>query len=116
LILLANILMAIAGVLGVVLNFMLFLIIARVIVSWVNADPSNWIVRVIVSTTDPLLIPIRRKLPLAFGGLDFSPIVVMLLIYILQIVVVQSLNDYALQLKRPVYELTPTDLPAVVNE
>ena len=109
-ILLANILLAIAGVLDAILSLFFFLIIARVIISWVNADPSNFLVRIIVSSTDPLLVPISRKIPFNMGGLDFSPILVMLGIYVLRIVVAQSLQDYAVQLKLSVMQTLPPGL------
>ena len=109
-ILVANILMAISGVLNSILYLLLILVIARVVISWVNADPYNFLVRIIVSSTDPVLNPVRRKLPLNMGGLDFTPIVVMLVIYVLQMVVVQSLQDYALQLKAPLVQGLPLAL------
>ena len=109
-ILLANTLIAIAGVLNSILYMLLFLIIARVVISWVNADPYNFLVRIIVSTTDPLLVPVRRKLPVNMVGLDFTPIVVMLVIYVIQMVVVQSLFDYGVQLKAPVVQGLPLGL------
>jgi len=107
-ILLANILLAIAGVLDAILGLFFFLIIARVVISWVNADPSNFLVRIIVSSTDPLLVPVSRRLRFTLGGLDFSPIVVMLGIYVVRIVVAQSLQDYALQLKAAVMYNLPS--------
>jgi YggT family protein len=95
----ANLLLAIAKVMDMLLWFYSWLIIARVVVSWVNADPYNPIVRAIVSATEPVLYRIRRSLPVFVGGIDFSPIVVFAGIFFLQIFLVQSMTDLALRLR-----------------
>jgi YggT family protein len=86
-----NLLKAVAVVLNYVLHFYMWIIIARAVLSWVNPDPYNPIVRFIHNVTEPVLYRIRRKLPLDFGGIDFSPIVVILGIIFLQHFVVTSL-------------------------
>ena len=96
---LANFLLGLAKVIDMLLWFYMWLIIARVIVSWVNADPYNHIVRAIVSATDPVLSRIRRSLPVFAGGIDFSPIIVFAGIYFLQIFLVQSMTDLALRMR-----------------
>lgn len=55
----------------------------RVIVSWVNADPYNEIVQVIVKITEPVLAPFRR-LPLQLGMIDFTPWVALIALYLLR--------------------------------
>ena len=71
-------LMAFAKVLDIVLTLFMWIVIARAVLSWVNPDPFNPIVRFIHNFTEPVLYPIRTRLPLGFGGIDFSPIVVFL--------------------------------------
>jgi len=88
---LGNLLKAIAVVLNYVLHFYMWIVIARAVLSWVNPDPYNPIVRFIHNVTEPVLYRIRRKLPLDLGGIDFSPIVVILGIIFLQHFVVTSL-------------------------
>lgn len=57
-----------------------FILLARVLLSWFpNFDRSNPIIRFIYGATEPVLSPIRNLLP-AMGGLDFSPLIVFLLI------------------------------------
>jgi YggT family protein len=56
---------------------------AAIILSWVNLSPDNPIVRVIRQLTEPVLAPVRRVLPAA-GGFDFSPLVVLVAIRLLQ--------------------------------
>ena len=94
---LGNLLAALASVIGLVLNLYMWIIIARAVISWVNPDPYNPIVRFLYSITDPVLLAIRRRLPLSFGGIDFSPIVVILVIVFLQRFLVASLHDLARQ-------------------
>jgi len=86
-----NLLKAIAVVLHYVLHFYMWIIIARAVLSWVNPDPYNPIVRFIHNVTEPVLYRIRTKLPLDFGGIDFSPIIVILGIIFLQNFIVSSL-------------------------
>ena len=95
-----NILIAIGSILDGLLQLMLFFIIARVIVSWVNADPTNVIVRIIVQTTDVVLKPLRR-FNLTAGVFDFSPIIVLLLIAFLRYAVCNSLIEYGNVIKHP---------------
>ena len=83
--------MAVAKVLDFVLIFFMWIVIARAVLSWVNPDPFNPIVRFIHNVTEPVLYPIRTKLPLAFGGIDLSPIVVFLGIIFLRTFVVSTL-------------------------
>ena len=52
-------------------------VIGAVIVSWMRLPPSHLIAGVIYTLTEPALAPIRRTLP-AMGGLDFSPMVLLL--------------------------------------
>jgi YggT family protein len=91
----ANLLIALAQVLEYVLWAYMWILIGRVIVSWVNADYSNPIVRFLYVATEPVLEWVRRKLPLFAGGYDLSPIVVWLAVVFLQRFLVRSLYDLA---------------------
>ena len=95
----SNFLIAIARILDIGLSLYMYIIIARALISWVNPDPYNPIVRFLNSITEPVLFRIRRKLPLFFGGMDFSPIVVILAIIFIQSLVVQSRVEMAAGLK-----------------
>lgn len=63
------------------------LILANIILSWVRPDPYHPtfgpIIRFIYAVTEPLFAPIRRFLP-PMGGLDFSPLIVLLLLRVVQ--------------------------------
>jgi len=92
---LANLLTAVATVIHYVLTFFLWLVIARAVLSWVSPDPYNPIVRFIYNVTEPVLGWVRRKVPLHFGPMDFSPIIVFLAIIFLQQFLVASLQGLA---------------------
>ena len=94
----SNFLVAIAKVLDIALTIFMWIIIARAILSWVSPDPYNPIVRFIHNVTEPVLYQIRRRIPLSFGGIDFSPIIILLAVIFLQQFVVQSLQQFAMTL------------------
>jgi YggT family protein len=69
-----------ATILHYLLQAYLWIVIIRVIISWVNPSPNNTIVQYLAKVTDPALLQIRRLFPVSFGGLDLSPILLILLI------------------------------------
>lgn len=91
---LAEIVKSIALFVSLVFNILYFILIIRIIVSWVGADPYNEIVRVIYKITDPLLAPFRA-LPLRIGAMDFSPIVAFLVLSVVKSFVVNLLYQIA---------------------
>jgi YggT family protein len=97
---LANFLTALAYILNLILGIYMWLIIARALLSWVNPDPYNPIVRFLYNVTEPLLSTLRRRLPLIYGGLDLSPIAVLVFIMFCQYFLVESLRDWAVMLRR----------------
>jgi YggT family protein len=92
---LSNFLRAMAVVVDAVLNIYWWIIIASAVLSWVNPDPYNPIVRFLRAATEPVMARVRRVLPLFFGGIDFTPIVVLLLITFLQVFLVNTLYQVA---------------------
>ena len=71
-------------VLQAILSIYFWIVIGRAVVSWVNPDPYNPIVRFLHNATDPVFDRIRRVLPLQFSGIDFTPILVLIVIGVLQ--------------------------------
>jgi YggT family protein len=90
-----NFLNALAAIIDIALGAYIWLIIGRVIISWVNADPYNPIVRFLHGATDPVLDPIRRRLPI-MGGLDLSPMLLILGIIFLRQFLVPTLQRMAM--------------------
>ncbi|NDC37423.1 MAG: YggT family protein [Proteobacteria bacterium] len=103
-ILLANILSGLAAALDILLTLLMLFVGVRVLISWVNPDPGNQIVRILVGFTEPFLAPLRRYIP-APGGLDLSPILFFMVLAFINHALVQSMVDYAsvlrLQALRP---------------
>ncbi len=93
---LANFIAAVAKLLDFALNIYLWIVIIRALLSWVNPDPYNPIVRFISQITDPLFYRVRRWFPwTAMGGIDFSPMLIVLAIFFLQSFLVRSLLQLA---------------------
>ena len=90
-----NFLFALAVVIDYVLFFFLIVIVARAVLSWVSPDPYNPIVRFIHSVTEPVLYQVRKRIPVILGGIDFSPVIIILIIIFLQNFVVKTLKDFA---------------------
>ncbi len=87
---------SIARILELAFTIYIFIVIARALISWVNPDPYNPIVRFLHNMTDPALYRIRRVLPfLQMGGLDLSPIALLLLLSVVQQLVVGFLYRLA---------------------
>ena len=89
---------ALATVLDYALVLYMWVIIARAVLSWVSPDPYNPIVRFIHNVTEPVLYPMRHRLPLVFSGIDFAPVVVILLVVFLRSFLVNTLMRMAASL------------------
>ena len=89
----SNFLLAVAKLLELAINAYIWIIIARAIVSWVSPDPFNPIVRFLHRATEPVLRPIRRRLP--DMPIDFSPMIVIIAIIFLQRFLVKTLYQLA---------------------
>lgn len=81
------------GLAFAVLQLMLMLVFARAILSWVDPYGHTPFYRVLSQLTEPLLRPIRRLIP-AMGGLDLSPMIAILLIFLAQWLVSQLLGFF----------------------
>ncbi len=88
-----NFMMSIAILVDFLLKVSMWVVFGRVIISWVNADPSNPIVRFLYSATEPLLSRIRRLLPMSMGGIDFSPMILIVVIMFLENFLVPTLRE-----------------------
>ena len=93
-----NLIHAIAYILDTVLTLYMWIIIVSALISWVNPDPYNPIVRFLYSVTDPVLRPIRRKVGVSMG-LDLSPMIVILLIMFIKHFLIASLFGVAARIR-----------------
>ncbi|MGJ3238498.1 MAG: YggT family protein [Anaerolineae bacterium] len=70
-------------ILIIILNIYSFILLARVIMTWIpNVDPTHPIANALLQATEPVLKPIREALPQT-GGIDFSPLIVLVLISVI---------------------------------
>ena len=88
---------SLADLLSVILTILLWAMIIRVILSWVNPDPGQPVVRLLIQITEPIMAPARRLIP-PIGGLDLSPIAVFILISMTRMLVVAPIMDFASKL------------------
>ncbi|MEK7812248.1 MAG: YggT family protein [Candidatus Desantisbacteria bacterium] len=70
---------SLAMLMGMIFKLIYFVLVVRMLLSWVNPDPYNQMVRIIYRVTEPILAPFRRIIP-PMGMIDISPIVVFLLL------------------------------------
>ena len=93
---LANLISSLAQILDYALTFFYWLMLIRCLISWVNPDPNNPVVQFLYKTTEPILAPIRRVIPVTWGvGIDFSPLIAFLLFVFLRSFLVRTLFDLA---------------------
>ena len=94
----ANLISSLAQILDIVLTVFYWLMLIRCLISWVNPDPYNPMVQFLYKTTEPILAPIRRLIPMGWGiGIDLSPLVAFLLLIFLKLFLVRTLFDVAAQ-------------------
>ena len=94
---LSNLIIVLANVIDIGLLIYMWIVIIRALISWVSPDPYNPIVRFLYRVTEPVLRPVRRILPIGGIGIDFSPLIVILVIYLLRIFIVRILLQLASQ-------------------
>lgn len=96
---LSNFFQALAVILNIALTLYFWVIIVAAVLSWVSPDPYNPVVRFIYTLTEPVFYRVRRLLPFTvIGGLDLSPIVVILLIEFLKIFLVQTIAQLGMMI------------------
>jgi YggT family protein len=95
----ANLLMAAAKILDILLSGYMWIVIISALLSWVSPDPYNPIVRFLHAVTEPVFRPIRRAIGLRLGAIDISPMVVILAILFVKYFLIQTLLEFAYKLK-----------------
>ncbi len=88
---------SLAMLFSMIFKILYFLLVIRILLSWFRPDPFNEVVSAIYRITDPILLPLRR-LPLQYGGIDFSPILAFLLLTFLDSFVVGTFRELAVRL------------------
>ena len=93
-----NFIEALAQVLNTLITIYIWIIIIRVLISWVSPDPFNPLVQFLIQATDPVLEPARRFIP-TIGPLDISPMIVLLLLQVIQHFLVRTLFELSMRLR-----------------
>lgn len=94
-----NLIMAVASILDIVLSAYKWVIIISALISWVNPDPYNPVVRFLHAVTEPVLRPIRRMIGFRLGPIDISPLIAILVIIFIQMFLIGSLREFAFKIK-----------------
>jgi len=87
----ANLIVGIAQVLDLLCKMAQMVIVASVVISWLDAPPGNPIVQMIRTITEPVFRPIRKVTQKWGGPFDLAPLIVWLLIITFQIVVIKNI-------------------------
>ncbi|MCL1889937.1 MAG: YggT family protein [Desulfovibrionaceae bacterium] len=98
--LLANILSAVALILGSLITIYTWVVIIAAVITWVRPDPYNPIVRALRALTEPVQYQVRKRLPFVYaGGMDFSPLIIILALQFINMALVSSLAEFARNLR-----------------
>jgi YggT family protein len=92
----ANLVVFVTGTLGSLLNLYMWVVIIAAILTWIEPNPYNPIVRFLYNVTEPVFDWVREHLPVAIGGIDFSPLVVIIGIQFLQVWLIPTIRYYLL--------------------
>lgn len=96
----SNLVFGVARVFDALLNLYFWIVIVSAVLSWVNPDPYNPIVRILRNLTEPVFYRVRKWIPFTYlGGLDLSPVVVLLAIQFINAVLIQSLYQFAMTVR-----------------
>ncbi|MFI3271404.1 MAG: YggT family protein [Pseudomonadota bacterium] len=94
-----NMVLAIAKVADALLTVYFWVVVASVVISWVSPNSYHPAVRAVYRFTEPAFYRIRKWLPFTLvGNIDFSPMVLMIIVQLLNTIIVQSLYELALRL------------------
>ena len=92
---LSTFIQALAQILSMVINIYIWVVIIAALISWVRPDPYNPIVQILYKLTEPLYARIRRLIPTIIGGVDLTPILVILALKFIDLFLVQLLFSLA---------------------
>jgi YggT family protein len=94
-----NLLRAVAYILDIVLTIYMWIVIIAALMSWVNPDPYNPIVKFLRGVTEPVFSRVRKIIGFRLGIIDISPMIVILAIIFVKYFIVTSLIEIAYKLK-----------------
>jgi len=92
-----DLIVSVAKILDILLGMYKWIIIISALISWVNPDPYNPVVRFLYQVTDPVLRPIRRLIGYRLGPIDISPLIVIIAIIFVQSFLIRTLMKIGFQ-------------------
>ena len=90
-------LLAVPELVSLIINIFLFAILISVIINWINPGSYNPVIGLIHSLTEPLVAPVRRRMP-DLGGIDLSPMVVMVGLVLLEMLLIPPIKTLISQM------------------
>ena len=96
---LGNLFLAVGNILNILLDIYYWIVIIAALISWVNPDPYNPVVRFLHAVTEPVLRPVRRLIGHRLGPVDISPLIVILAIIFIQKFFIASLIEIGHKIK-----------------
>lgn len=75
---------SVLGVIGLLVNIYFFALLGMIILSWIAPGSNHPAIHLLYQITEPVMAPFRKMLP-PMGGMDFSPILMFILINVIQI-------------------------------
>jgi YggT family protein len=98
-----NLILFVISTLQEVLGLYSWIVLIAVLLTWIEPNPYNPIVRFLYSVTEPVFDLVREHIPVVFGGIDLSPIIVFIAIRFVQQVVLTTLAQYLLVSGSPAF-------------
>ncbi|NIM13000.1 MAG: YggT family protein [Candidatus Aminicenantes bacterium] len=90
---------ALVQVISVAIYVYSVIILIRAVISWMGNIPTNNLIILLRRITDPVFRFVHRHLPFTIiGGIDISPIIIVMVLYLINTVIISTLGDYARQL------------------
>ena len=86
---------AFAAIISMLINLYIWVIIIATLVSWVRPDPYNPIVQILNRLTQPLYAKLRKIMPTTIGGIDLSPLIIIVILKFIDLSIVKILMQYA---------------------
>ncbi len=95
---LAGFIRIIAGLLNIVVKILYFLIIARVVFSWINLYALEPLIEVVYRITEPVLRPLRIVFRISNIGIDLSPLIAFILLFLIERFIINGLYTLSARL------------------
>ncbi|AWI33501.1 YggT family protein [Helicobacter apodemus] len=86
---------AVAQILSMIINIYVWIVIIAALISWVRPDPYNPIVQILYKLTEPLYVKIRSLIPTIIGGIDLTPLIVVLVLQFINLFFIKLLFSLA---------------------